>query len=74
MIFCLQYTHYNFFILKIFLLISTHPQAPYNTVSYDIIGDDAAPTYFTINSVSGVISIGQSIASDPSDRYTVREG
>ncbi|RUS85645.1 hypothetical protein EGW08_006591, partial [Elysia chlorotica] len=47
-------------------------QAPYNTVTYDIIGDDAAPTYFTINAVTGVISIGQSIASDPSDRYTIR--
>ncbi|GFN78435.1 protocadherin fat 4, partial [Plakobranchus ocellatus] len=47
-------------------------QAPYNAVTYDIIGDDAAPTYFTINSITGVISIGQAIASDPSDRYTIR--
>ncbi|XP_035826841.1 protocadherin Fat 4, partial [Aplysia californica] len=47
-------------------------RAPYNSVIYDIIGDDSAPSYFSINSASGVISLAQSIAADPTDKYTIR--
>lgn len=46
-------------------------QAPFNTLEYDIIGDDAAPTYFSINSVSGNIFLQSSISNDASDVYYV---
>ncbi|XP_046579035.1 protocadherin Fat 4-like [Haliotis rubra] len=45
---------------------------PYNTLTYDIIGDDSAPTYFVINPSSGVISLSQSISSDVTDQYQIR--
>ncbi|KAK3089813.1 hypothetical protein FSP39_006721 [Pinctada imbricata] len=45
---------------------------PFNVLEYSIIGDDAAPTYFQISSTTGVISMRQSISSDPTDVYTIR--
>ena len=49
----------------------SRPQAPYNTVTYTIIGDDEAPNYFTINSFTGVISVSQSLLNDDSSFYRV---
>ena len=46
-------------------------QNPFNVLQYSIIGDDAAPTYFQIDSTTGVITMRQSISSDPTDIYTV---
>ena len=48
------------------------PQAPYGTVSYSIIGDDAAPGLFFIDSASGRINIQQSFSTDSADQYRVR--
>ena len=48
-------------------------QAPYNTVTYSIIGDDQAPSLFIINSASGLISTStRGLASDNSLVYRVR--
>ncbi|XP_076458559.1 protocadherin Fat 1-like [Babylonia areolata] len=47
-------------------------RVPFNQVTYSIIGDDAAPTFFSINTNTGVISLLRSIASDFTDIYRVR--
>ena len=46
--------------------------APFNTVTYSIIGDDSPPAYFNINPITGQISLQQSIATDPTNRYLIR--
>ena len=45
-------------------------QNPFNQLEYSIIGDDAAPTYFAINS-GGMITLRQSIPSINTDIYNV---
>lgn len=45
-------------------------QNPFNQLEYSIIGDDAAPTYFAINS-GGMITLRQSIPSINTDVYNV---
>ena len=47
------------------------PQAPYNTVTYSIIGDDEAPNYFSINPASGVISVVRALTDDSASSYRV---
>ena len=47
------------------------PQAPYNTVTYSIIGDDDAPNYFSINPASGVISVVRALTDDSASSYRV---
>ena len=48
-------------------------QAPYNTVTYSIIGDDAAPSQFTISPSSGMISYRTdgSVNTDNTANYRV---
>ena len=47
-------------------------QGTFERVSYEIIGDDAAPVYFQIDSQSGVISVRSSLAT-ASDSVFVSE-
>lgn len=44
-------------------------QSPFNQVSYSIIGDDAAPSFFMMNSTSGWITLGRSLSSDTVTSY-----
>lgn len=46
-------------------------QAPYNTVSYAIIGDDTANIFFNIGSNDGSIRLSQSVAGESTALYTV---
>ena len=48
-------------------------QPPYNTVTYSIIGDDSAPSQFTISPSSGMISyrIDGSVFQDSTANYRV---
>ncbi|XP_041364042.1 protocadherin Fat 1-like [Gigantopelta aegis] len=46
--------------------------APYNSLTYEIIGDDSAPIYFQINSLTGMITFVQPVLSDLSDSYQIR--
>ena len=46
--------------------------APYNSLMYKIIGDDSAPIYFKINSLTGMITFAQPVLSDLSDSYQIR--
>lgn len=48
-------------------------QAPYNTLEYDIIGDDSAPTFFRIDAVTGNIFMRDTISNDVTDTYYVRD-
>ena len=32
-------------------------QSPFNVITYDMIGDDATPTYFFVNASTGLISL-----------------
>ncbi|KAL8559117.1 hypothetical protein ACOMHN_046165 [Nucella lapillus] len=45
---------------------------PFGSVVYDIIGDDSSPVYFSINSVTGVVSIAASLAQENVDEYRIR--
>ena len=46
-------------------------QAPYNTVTYSVIGDDDAPNYFQIDSATGQIRVRQSLLSDSASQYSL---
>ncbi|KAJ8316548.1 hypothetical protein KUTeg_005899, partial [Tegillarca granosa] len=46
-------------------------QAPYNTISYAIIGDDTANIFFNIDN-NGLIRLSQSVAGESTPLYTVR--
>ena len=45
--------------------------APFNSLSYRIIGDNKAPTYFRINAQSGDINLNTSLEADSDTAYTV---
>ncbi len=47
-------------------------QAPFNKISYEIIGDDTATVYFKINTNSGAISLKSSVNGDRGTVYKVR--
>ena len=47
-------------------------QAPYNTVTYSVIGDDQAPNFFSLNPATGVISVAQSLFNDQASTYRLR--
>lgn len=58
--------------VMILILFLFQIQAPFNTITYSIIGDERAPTLFSINQVSGVITTSStSLFSDPNTLYTV---
>ena len=46
-------------------------QAPFNEVTLSIIGDDAATTFFGIDSSTGTINLARSIQTDTETSYTV---
>lgn len=45
--------------------------APYNVVSYDLIGDDNGPVFFNIEASTGIIRVLQSLAAETQTLYTV---
>ena len=45
--------------------------SPYNKVKYSIIGDDNAPTYFSINEETGRVTISRSMNEDIASVYKV---
>ena len=47
-------------------------QGPFSTLRYDVIGDDNAPVYFSINPVTGEVSTRTSLFSDLTTTYKVR--
>lgn len=44
---------------------------PFNSLVYDIIGDDSAATYFAINSLTGAITLRNTVGTDTATRYFV---
>ena len=48
-------------------------QAPFNTVTYQLIGDDITPTFFSVDSSTGLISLrqGADLRTDTQSKYTV---
>ncbi|XP_076458558.1 cadherin EGF LAG seven-pass G-type receptor 1-like [Babylonia areolata] len=46
-------------------------QAPYNTVTYSVIGDDVAPSFFAVNPSTGVVSVTRSLLGDSTSSYRV---
>ncbi len=48
------------------------PAGPFSTLTYDIIGDDSAPVYFRIDSVSGAVHAMANLASDTASVYRLR--
>ncbi len=46
-------------------------QEPYNQITFEIVGDDAAPTYFEIDPTKGEIKIKRDIKSDTETQYQV---
>lgn len=47
-------------------------QTPYNVITYTAIGDGIAPSYFSIDSNSGLITVRDTLTKDNSATYTVR--
>ena len=43
----------------------------FGVIRYRLIGDDSAPTYFEIDSVTGEIKLKQSLAEDTKTEYQV---
>ena len=46
-------------------------QAPYNVVTYTLIGDDQAANFFAIDKLTGQISVKRSLNDDSSQVYKV---
>ena len=46
-------------------------QAPFNQVSYAIIGDDGAPNVFSIDQISGRITITGDLTQNSQEEYAV---
>ncbi len=47
------------------------PEGPFKTVTYSLIGDDAAPTFFDIVSESGLINVRRDLRTENVDFYNV---
>lgn len=47
-------------------------QAPYNKVTYSIVGDDAAPNYFEVDGERGDVKVKTDIKSDLATDYQIR--
>ncbi len=46
-------------------------QVPFNKVTYRIIGDNKAPSFFKINSDNGDLNLNTSLTADSDTSYTV---
>ena len=46
-------------------------EAPFNVITYRIIGDNKAPSFFRINPQSGDINLNTTLDSDSDTAYTV---
>jgi len=46
-------------------------QAPFNTLTYSIIGDDSAPSYFSVNSTTGNVFLASRVDFDTLSEYRV---
>ena len=55
--------------IKRFELLSS--QEPYNKITYEIVGDDAAPTYFEVEPTRGEIKVKRDIKTDTETSYQV---
>ena len=48
-------------------------QKPFNDVTYELIGDDAAQNYFRVDAVTGAITVGNNnLATDGTRQYSLR--
>ena len=47
------------------------PEGPFKTITYSLIGDDAAPTFFEIESESGLIKVRRDLRTENVDFYNV---
>lgn len=55
---------YNFFL--------TFQNTVFSNITYALIGDDTMPSYFTLNSISGQISVRASLTAEIRDSYQGR--
>ena len=46
-------------------------QKPFNDITYDLIGDDAAPSFFRIDQSSGKVLVSNNLANDGTRNYKV---
>ena len=47
------------------------PQAPFNEITYQLIGDDSAPGVFRIDESSGIITVSNNLENDGTREYKV---
>ena len=47
------------------------PEGPFKTITYSLIGDDATPTFFEIESESGLIKVKRDLRTENVDFYNV---
>lgn len=52
--------------------VDNDPPGRFSTLIYDIIGDDNAPVYFSINTVTGAVSALPNLFSDTTTMYRLR--
>lgn len=59
---------------RIFTALATDADtyAPFNTVTYEIIGDGVATIYFAIDKTTGIVSLSSALPSQPENKYYVR--
>ena len=48
-------------------------QGPFKTITYSLIGDDAAPTFFEIETETGLIKVRRDLRTENVDFYNVSE-
>ena len=47
-------------------------QAPFNSLTYEIVGDDAASSFFRIDATSGLIAVSNNLENDGTRVYKIR--
>ena len=46
-------------------------QDPFNRIRYEIIGDDSAAQYFSVDATSGRVTVSSNLATDATRNYKV---